>query len=335
MSHYHHLSISEREKILVLRTEGKSLRTISEEIRRSVSTVSREVKRNSLSNQRYSAVEAQRKYRKRRKKCRRHKLLSNPRLKEIVIRLFLELQWSPEQISNRLLHEKSRFTLSYSTIYRAIHAGLFDTPEQRRSGGNRGVVRKLRHRGKPRRRKGLAETRGKIVISNRIQERPKEAENRQVIGHWEADTLAGRTGSACLVTITDRCSRYLLAVEVTKKYSASVADEMIALLSALSKKKRRTITPDRGKEFSRHASVTKALDGLQFYFPDPHAPWQRGTNENTNGLLREYLPKSFDIALFSESDIADFINKLNFRPRKCLNWKSPHEVFFNQVLHLT
>lgn len=335
MSHYHHLSISEREKILVLRTEGKSLRAISTEIGRSVSTVSREVKRNGLCDQRYSAVEAQRKYHKRRKKCRRHKLLSNATLKETVMHLFLEMQWSPEQISNRLLLENSMFTISYSTIYRAIYAGLFDTPEQRRSGGNRGAIRKLRHRGKTRRRRGTVETRGKIVISNRIQERPEEADNRQVIGHWEADTLAGKTGSACLVTITDRSSRYLLAGKVTKRYSALVADEMIRLLSALPAKKRKTITPDRGKEFSKHSAVTKALNGLQFYFPDPHAPWQRGTNENTNGLLREYLPKSFDIALYPHSDIAGFINKLNFRPRKCLGWKSPHEVFFHQSLHLT
>jgi len=335
MSHYHHLSISEREKILVLRTEGKNLRAIAREIGRCVSTVSREVKRNSPSEKSYSAIEAQMKYRNRRKKCKRHKLLSSVQLKETVMSVFLEMQWSPEQISNRLRHENSVFRISYSTIYRAIYAGLFDTPEQRRSEGNRGAIRKLRHRGKTRRRKGTVETRGKIVISNRIQERPQEAANRQVIGHWEADTVAGKTGSACLVTITDRCSRYLLAGKVKKRYSALVADKMIALLCALPKKKRRTITPDRGKEFSKHSSVTKALNGVQFYFPDPHAPWQRGTNENTNGLLREYLPKSFDIALSSESDIAGFIKKLNLRPRKCLGWKTPHEVFFNQSLHLT
>lgn len=248
------------------------------------------------------------------------------------MRLFLEHQWSPEQIANRLVYEESAFRISYSTIYRAIYAGILD-PE-RLSHGNRGVIRKLRHRGKTRRRKGSTETRGKIVISNRIQERPKEADDRQVIGHWEADTVAGKTGSACLVTITDRCSRYLLAGKVTKKHSALVADQMIALLSDLPKRKRRTITPDRGKEFPNHTLVTESLN-LPFYFPDPHAPWQRGTNENTNGLLREYLPKSFDIALSSEDDIADFIEKLNHRPRKCLAWETPYEVFSNQSFHLT
>ena len=173
------------------------------------------------------------------------------------------------------------------------------------------------------------------MISNRIQQRPKEADSRKIIGHWEADTLAGKTGSACLVTITDRCSRYLLAGKADKRYSTLVADEMISLLSTLPKKKRRTITPDRGKEFSRHASVTTALGGIQFYFSDPHSPWQRGTNENTNGLFREYLPKSFDIALSSEDNITDFVRTLNFRPRKCLGWKTPHEVFFDESLRLT
>jgi IS30 family transposase len=332
MSHYHHLSINEREKVLILYTEKKSLHAIAKTINRSVSTVSRELKRNNSSNQTYSAIEAQKEYQKRRRNCKRTKLLSNTELKDIVVRLFLEYQWSPEQIANRLVYEEGAFRISYSTIYRAIYAGMLDVGQL--SHGNRGVIRKLRHRGKTRRRKGTVETRGKIVISNQIQERPKEADGRQIIGHWEADTVAGKTGSACLVTIADRCSRYLLAGKVAKKYSALVAEKMIMLLSALPKRKRRTITPDRGKEFSNHAWVTESLN-LPFYFPDPHAPWQRGTNENTNGLLREYLPKSFDIALSSEDDIANFVGKLNRRPRKCLAWKTPYEVFFNQSLHLT
>lgn len=335
MSHYHHLSICERENLLVLQTKGFSLREIADQMGRSVSTVSRELKRNRLNKEGYSAVEAEKKYHIRRKKCRRSKLLSNADLYELLKRLFLEKQWSPEQIANRLVYENSAFSISYTTIYRAIYAGMLDTAEQRRSRGNRGAIRKLRHRGKNRRRKETVEARGKIVISNRIQERPKEADSRQVIGHWEADTVAGKIGSACLVTITDRCSRFLLAGRVDKKTSTLVANEMVALLTALPKKKRRTITPDRGKEFSTHSRVTEKLNGLQFYFSDPHAPWQRGTNENTNGLLREYLPKSFDMALSSESDITDFIFNLNCRPRKCLGWKTPFEVFFNRSLHLT
>ena len=333
MSQYHHLSINEREMILILYTEGKGIRTIAREIRRSAATVSREIKRNSLGERNYSAIEAQKRYNERRTKCRRHRLLSNEKLQETVKRLFLDLQWSPEQISNRLGYENSLFRISCTTIYRGIYMGLLDAQAPRCFKGKQGAVRKLRHRGKKRHRNGTVETRGKIVISNRIEERPDEANGRQTIGHWEVDTLAGKTGSACLVTITDRCSRYLLAGKISKKYSVLVAEKMIDLLSAIPKKKRKSITPDRGKEFSQHTAVTKAVNGVQFYFADPHAPWQRGTNENTNGLLREYLPKSFDIAFSSDNEIAAFVNKINFRPRKCLGWKSPHEVFFNHLLH--
>jgi Transposase and inactivated derivatives, IS30 family len=335
MSHYHHLSISEREKILIQYTKGKSLRLISREMGRSTSTITREIKRNCGSNESYSAIEAQKRYDKRRKKCRRPKILSDEQMKKTVMHLFLDLQWSPEQISNRLVYENSIFRISYATIYRAIYTGMLNTRNQKSSKGNQDTIRNLRHKGKSRRIKGTVETRGKIVISNRIQERPKEADERQVIGHWEADTVAGKMGAACLVTMADRCSRYLLAEKVAKKHSALVADKMIELLSAIPRRKCKSITPDRGKEFSKHLDVTQAMNGLQFYFSDPHSPWQRGTNENTNGLLRQYIPKYSDISLVSEDEIALFVNKMNFRPRKCLGWLSPHEVFFNLLLHLT
>lgn len=335
MSQYQHLSMIEREKILVLRTKKQSLGAIAQALGRCKSSISRELNRNTIKGQEYSAVEAEKKYRQRRKKCRRPKLLENADLKSKVSRLFLEERWSPEQIANRLVYENSAFQISFATIYRAIYAGMFDTPEQKRSRGNRGAIRNLRHRGKKRRRKGEVETRGKIVISNPIADRPKEADTRQVIGHWEGDTVAGKPGSACLITIADRCSRYVLAEKVARKNSSLVEEKMIAILSPLPKSKRRSMTPDRGKEFAKHSSVTNALDGMQFYFPDPHSPWQRGTNENTNGLLREYFPKSVDIALFSDEEIAHSVASLNRRPRKCLGWKSPYEVFFLQSLHLT
>ena len=325
--------MEEREMILILHTRKQSLQSISKTIGRSASTISRELKRNTTAKQSYSALEAERKYHLRRKKCRRHKLLENDELKSKVLKLFLEQQWSPEEISNRLKYENSPYSISYSTIYRAIYAGMLDA--EKLSHGKRGVIRKLRHRGKTRRCKGKIETRGKIVISNRIHERPKEADSRRVVGHWEADTLAGKTGSACLVTIADRCSRYLLAGKTAKKNSQMVAEKMISLFSNLPCDCLKTITPDRGKEFGKHRLVTDALENVQFYFADPHSPWQRGTNENTNGLIREYLPKLFDIAMCSDTDVARFVDKLNMRPRKCLGWKTPYEVFFHQVLQLT
>ena len=333
MSHYHHISIEEREKILILLKEGKSIRAIAIVLRRAASSISREIMRNTKCKAGYSAVEAEKKYRQRRKRCRRENLLKNTERLELVRSLFLDRQWSPEEIDRRLKYENNPLQVSYVTIYRGIYTGMLD--QDKLSHGNRGVVRKLRHHGKTRHAKGHQETRGKIVISNKIADRPDEANTRKVIGHWEADTVAGKTGSACLVTITDRNSRYLLAGKVVRKNAAFVADKMIELLSCLPSSQRRSITPDRGKEFATHSMITDALGGVQFYFPDPHAPWQRGTNENTNGLIREYLPKSFDMAVCSDEEISLFVKKLNLRPRKCLDWKSPYEVFFSQSLHLT
>lgn len=331
MSHLGHLTMQERERILILRVQGKGPTAIGKAIGRCKSVISRELVRNRV-NESNSAVSAQKRYQRCREKSKRPKLLENLEIKETVLRLILMQQWTPEQISNRLAHENSAFSISYNTIYRAIYAGMLDTKKRSRNG--RGAEKMLRHRGKTRRKKGTVETRGKIVISNPIEARPQEAAQRKAIGHWEADTMAGKMGSACLVTITDRASRFLLAAKVVKKLAGLVNDKMIALLGSLPKHKRRSITPDRGKEFAKHSLVTSALDGLPFYFPDPHAPWQRGTNENTNGLLREYLPKRQDMAPLSDDEVLAFVDKIYHRPRKCLGWKSPQEVFFGLSLHL-
>ena len=333
MSHYHHFSIDEREKILILRKEGKNIRAIAILMNRAASSISREIKRNKSYKAEYSAVLAERKYIQRRKNCKKQRLLDNFERLELVKNLFLKGQWSPEEIACRLKLENNPLHVSYSTIYRGIYAGLLDSCKLAHR--NRGVIRKLRHRGKTRHTKGYQEKRGKIVVSKRIAERPEEANTRKVIGHFEADTIVGKIGSACLVTMVDRSSRYLLAGKVAKRNSTLVADKMIELLSTLPLDRQLSITPDRGTEFAKHSLVTQTIGGIPFYFSDPHAPWQRGTNENTNGLLREYLPKSFDIALCSDEQIASFVEKLNLRPRKCLGWTSPFEVFFNQVLHLT
>ena len=146
--------------------------------------------------------------------------------------------------------------------------------------------------------------------------------------------MAGKTGGSCLVTLTDRKSRYLLGGKIEKKLSLFVRNKMIQLFSSISSEKVKTITPDRVKEFSKHSEITKVLKDIPFYFPDPHAPWQRGTNENTNGLLREYSPKNKDMNTVTDSYIEQTILKLNLRPRKCLNWKTPYEVFFDKTLHL-
>ena len=194
---------------------------------------------------------------------------------------------------------------------------------------------KLRHRGKTRHTKGKEETRGKIKISHPIEERPEEANQRTVVGHWEADTVAGIAGSSCLITLTDRCSRFLLIRKIPGKTAALVRDGIIEMLQSLPAGRALSVTPDRGKEFSYHEQVTEAMKGMPFYFPKPHAPWERGTNENTNGLIREYSPKSYDMNNFDDDYFQMVADKLNRRPRKCLGWRTPYEVFYDKVLHLT
>jgi len=326
-----HLTIKDRENILKYLTLKKGVREIGRLLGRSPSVISREIKRNSNDDGSYSVVDAQSKYRTRRSICRRKRLMENLELKNKIKELFLENSWSPEQISKRLLLEGSTYKISYATIYRGIYAGEFDgyLPGQKKA------TRKLRHRGKTRKKTGVIETRGKIQVSNTIHERPKEANTRKVIGRWEADTVIGVRRSQTLVTLVDRASRYLLAGKVAGNKSELVKNRMIDLLMPLPKRKRKSVTPDRGKEFSKHQGVTKSLDNIPFYFADPHSPWQRGTNENTNGLIREFLPKGTDLANFSDEQISDIIEKINHRPCKCLNWKTSHEVFFGKVLHLT
>lgn len=330
MSHHKHVTLVEREMIFLFHNLGFSIMTIAEILDRNKSTISRELKRNSI-NGKYIPSIADNRYHKRRENCKPKYKLNNPTLFNLVQDKFLNHQWSPEEISGRLKIENSKLSISYNTIYRGIYAGYFDTPEQRRSHGHRGARRKLRHRGKSRHTKDYVEKRGKIVISNRIADRPEIANKRKRIGDWEADTVACKTGKACLVTLTDRCSRFLICLKAQAKNSKCVN---AAMIQGLKDQPVFSITPDRGKEFSRHSEVTAALNNVPFYFPLPHHPWQRGTNENTNGLLREYFPRGIDITNISEEEISKYISELNCRPKKCLAYKTPYEIYHSISLQL-
>ena len=306
---------------MIMHAQGKKQSEIANTLGRSCSTISRELKRHALTE--YRASLAQSSYQKRRKHCKAQPKLQQAVYRRLVQEKVLEEKWSPEQLSYRLKLEKSELSISYATIYRAIHRGWLDIGEQKAS-------RKLRHKGKTRQTKNHLEKRGKIAISYPLEQRPISAQHRSRFGHWEADTVLGITGGACLVTLTDRKSRFELAKKVPAKKSAFVAEAMITLLEA---HKLRSITPDRGKEFAKHRLVSEALE-VKFYFPEPHQPWQRGTNENTNGLLREYFPKQQDINQWDDDYIQSVVDKLNLRPRKCLGWKTPYEVYFKKILHL-
>ena len=268
MSHYKHLTPIEREKIFLLYSQNKTLTYIANTIHRDKSTVSSEITRNSC-NGAYSPSTAHTKYLERRTSCKPKLKLSNHEIFKYVRDKFLNFKWSPEQISGRLKFEKSELYVSYTTIYRAIYSGIFDTDKERASNGNRGAIRKLRHRGKSRHTKGYIEKRGKIPISNNISDRPNEANNRTRIGDWEADTVIGKRGGACLVTLVDRKSRFLLSSKAKKKDSLSVKDTMISCLVG---QPCHSITPDQGMEFAKHAEISLALEKVKFYFPLPHHP---------------------------------------------------------------
>ena len=330
MSHYKHFTPEERESLLYFLGKGYSISRVAKEMGRNKSTISRELRRNSAKGK-YSPRDAKLQYEKRRKKCGRKKLLEDTQLYELVRDKFLARHWSPEQIAGRLKQEGSKYHISYNTIYRAIYSGMFDTPEQRRSEGNRGARRKLRHKGKPRKGKGYQENRGKVEIPHSIAERPEEANARVRLGDWEADTVLGKQGGACLLTLVDRTSRYLICRKLSRKDSQEVARETVR---ALQKQPVRTITPDRGSEFCLHTFVTERLNDVPFYFALPHHPWQRGTNENTNGLLREFFPKRSDLASITPKMVQAVQDELNFRPRKVLDFRTPAEVHFSLSLHL-
>lgn len=321
MNTYTHLTRLERENILLMLANGQKIADIARQLGRNKSTIYRELKR--LPQGKYSAVIAQDNYQSNRQNCKATKKLLQPEYYALVKDKFLNEQWSPEQISYRLKHEKSKLSISYTTIYRGIKAGLFDVDGHK-------ATRHLRHKGKTRHTQHHIEKRGKIVISHSIEQRPKSAQTRSRLGHWEADTVLGKTGKACLITMTDRKSRFLLVQKVERKLAQAVAEAMINLLG---NHPRYSITPDRGKEFATHHKVTKDL-GVAFYFPEPHQPWQRGTNENTNGLLREYFPKQQDIGQWDDDYIQSIADRLNRRPRKCLGWKSAYEVHFKKSLRL-
>lgn len=333
MSHYQHLNIEERESILVGIHAGKSIRQMGRELGRSASSISREIRRNYKQKDQYSAVHAHKKYLKRRKQCRRRKLLLEESLREVIQRLFLEHQWSPEQIANRLKREANPLQISYATIYRGIYGGLLDEPDKPHR--QRGVVMKLRHKGKRRKQSKVLDKRGgSYTLRPLIDERPQVAMERGEIGHWEADTVNGKLCTGSVLTIVDRKSRFLLAAKLERCAAEELAGAMTTLLENISCDACKTITCDRGQEFRRFGEVREAV-GINFFFSHPSSPWERPTNENTNGLLREYMPKRTDFSQFTDAHVQAFTLKLNLRPRKCLGWLSPFEVFFNTLLHLT
>ena len=319
---YNHLTINERACVYQFKQMGLSIRRIAKALDRSPSTISRELRRNNCGYRyKYLPHIAQEKYNKRRINCHR-KIIMDYKVVEYIEDKIL-LHWSPDQIVNR--NESLKPTLpSLSTIYRWINLGYII----------KGDKTKLRRKGKFKR---PAETRGRFNIGKTIKKRPKEVYNRDNFGHWEADTVvSGKINNHtlkskyCFVSLAERKTRLYLVKWIPDRKEETVTEAIIELLKDLPKNAVKTITCDRGKEFAGWKKIEKTL-GTDMYFADPYCAWQKGTNENSNGLFREFYPKAMDLSKTTEKEVKDNLELLNNRPRKCINYKTPNE-YFNECL---
>jgi len=310
---YQHLSLEERHYIELSLKNERSLTKIADDLGRSQSTISREVVRNS-GQRGYRHKQANRLTQERHEK----KYKATKMTAEItdIIDDYIYQEWSPEQIAGRLSQE-GIIDLHHETIYQYI---LSD----KQSGGD--LYTHLRHQNKTyRKRYGSAHSRNGIPNRTDIDERPNAANNRERVGDWEADTMIGKNHKGVFVTLDERKSKLRLAMPVFSKKAREVTDAIVDLLKPV-KRFVKTITFDNGKEFSFHEEVAKKVE-CDTYFAKPYHSWERGQNENANGLLRQYFPKSMELTGATTQQVFDAAHKLNSRPRKCLGFKTPYEVF--------
>ena len=311
-----HLSLAEREEISRGLVAGRSLRSIALELGRPPSTISREVKRNG-GPQAYRATAAEHSAWSRARRPKTWRLASNEPLRQAVTQK-LQDDWAPQQIAGWLKQEyenQPQMQLSHETIYRSLFVQAKSTLKGE-------LLAHLRSKRQVRRTMKLKDYKqGQIVGAVSIRERPASVEDRAVPGHWEGDLIMGAKGSQ-IATLVERHSRYVMLAKLGGKDSQTVVDALIERVKKLPDNLMLTLTWDRGTEMAQHARFTVATD-VQVYFCDPRSPWQRGTNENTNGLLRYYLKRSDDLSLYTQEQLDAIAMKLNRRPRETLGFKSP------------
>ena len=312
MRTYHQLTQAQRYQIYALRKTKHPLSEIASVIGVHKSSVSRELQRN----------RGQRGYRPQ----QAHELAVNRRQEAVpritaevwsVVESLLRQDWSPEQISGRLKKEQD-IRISHEWIYQHILA-------DKRAGGD--LYKHLRCQKKRRKRYGTYDRRGQLPNCHSIEERPAGVSARKRLGDWEVDTLIGKQQKQAILTLVERKSRFTLLGKVSRRTARAVRQQVCKLLLPV-RDKAHTLTSDHGKEFADHELIAETLK-LKFYFAHPYAAWERGTNENTNGLLRQYFPKKSDFQSISNKNMDQAMSKLNFRPRKSLRFKTPFEVFYH------
>lgn len=314
------LSFAERERISRGVAAGESDRAIARELGRAPSTISRELVRCG-GRERYRALAAERRSRERARRPKPTKLWRRPELCAAV-EAGLERCWSPEQISARLRSDHpddEEMRISHETIYRSLYV-------QSRGELRRQLAANLRTGRKARRPRGSGPSRAhKIADMVSISERPPEVEDRAVPGHWEGDLIVGKAGRSFVATLVERNTRYVLLARLGgDRSSASVVEALKERIADLPRHLVLSLTWDQGTELAAHKRFL-AETGVDVYFADPHSPWQRGSNENTNGLLRQYMPKGSDLSLLNQRDLDQIAAELNDRPRKTLGWMKPAE----------
>jgi len=320
------LTLAEREDISRAVVAGHSIRSIASSLGRAPSTISRELSRNG-GEERYRASQADQAAWDRARRPKICKLAENRALAHIVTDK-LQLLWSPEQIAGWLKHiypDDTNSQVSHETIYRSLFIQARGALKKELLAHLRRtrVMRRSRHHTQK------TDNHGRIIDTVSISERPATVEDRAVPGHWEGDLLCGSKSSQ-IATLVERQSRYVMLVKLTAKDTETVTNALIKNARKLPQELYKSLTWDRGKEMAAHKRFTLATD-IKVYFCDPHQPWQRGTNENTNGLLRQYFPKGIDLSAYSQAKLNAVARKLNERPRKTLNYETPAERFHQSV----
>lgn len=321
------LTHSEREDISRGLACGLSLRNISDRLDRAPSTISREIERNGGAHA-YRAEKADHSAWERSRRPKKCALALNFRLRKIVAKK-LQLDWAPQQIAGWLklqFPDEPALHISHETIYKTLFV-------QARGALKRELISHLRSRRTMRRGKTATtagQTRGQIIDAVSIRERPAEIEDRAIPGHWEGDLVSGARNTH-IATLVERSSRYTLLVKLAGKDTKSVVSALTKAVKKLPQSLKKTLTWDRGLELASHKKFSVATN-IQVFFCDPQSPWQRGTNENTNGLLRQYFPDGTDLSQFSQRDLNAVAARLNQRPRKTLNYRTPAATL-QELLH--
>lgn len=314
---YQHLSLEQRYYIEVELKKGISQEKIADALGRSQPTISREIVRNS-GKRGYRHKQAHKFAQERHREKRKAIKLTEEVKEEIDERI--RQDWSPEQICGRFKRE-GKVSLHHETIYQYL---LRD----KQAGGE--LYKHLRHQAKRyRKRYGSANNRTGIVNRVDIEERPAEANKRERVGDWEADTILGKKHKGAIVTVDERKTKLRLCLPVVRKQAEAVKEALVEMLKPL-REFVKTITFDNGKEFAKHELVAEDLN-CETYFAKPYHAWERGQNENANGLLRQYFPKTMELIDVSKKEVIKAVDKLNSRPRKCLDYKTPYEAFEEQT----